>query len=64
MVSDFALPITLFLQEVSREFKSTLEREIGLDDVNTPVPKRSSSNTKPISEDTPQDSVANVEPSE
>ncbi|XP_042044690.1 sec-independent protein translocase protein TATB, chloroplastic-like isoform X2 [Salvia splendens] len=33
------------LQEVSREFKSTLEREIGLDDIDTPVPKRSSTNT-------------------
>ncbi|KAL1531404.1 sec-independent protein translocase protein TATB, chloroplastic-like isoform X1 [Salvia divinorum] len=33
------------LQEVSREFKSTLEREIGLDDIDSPVPKRSGTNT-------------------
>lgn len=33
------------LQEVSREFKSTLEREIGLDDIDNPVAKSSSSNT-------------------
>lgn len=39
------------LQEVSREFKSTLEREIGLDDIDTPVPKRPSSNaTNPTPE--------------
>ncbi|KAK4431469.1 Sec-independent protein translocase protein TATB, chloroplastic [Sesamum alatum] len=51
------------LQEVSREFKSTLEREIGLDDIDTPVPKGSSSNTtKPTSEDTQGDSETNVEP--
>ncbi|KAL0304289.1 UNVERIFIED_CONTAM: Sec-independent protein translocase protein TATB, chloroplastic [Sesamum radiatum] len=51
------------LQEVSREFKSTLEREIGLDDIDNPVPKGSSSNpTKPTSEDTPGDSGTNVEP--
>ncbi|KAH6835060.1 Bacterial sec-independent translocation protein [Perilla frutescens var. hirtella] len=37
------------LQEVSREFKSTLEREIGLDDIDNPVPKSPSSNTtKPM----------------
>ena len=44
------------LQEVSREFKSTLEREIGLDDIDTPVPKRSSTNTT--------QPEANIEPSE
>ncbi|KAL8544030.1 hypothetical protein ACS0TY_004540 [Phlomoides rotata] len=44
------------LQEVSREFKSTLEREIGLDDIDTPVPKRPSSNTtKPTSEESGTD---------
>ncbi|KAL0371721.1 UNVERIFIED_CONTAM: Sec-independent protein translocase protein TATB, chloroplastic [Sesamum calycinum] len=51
------------LQEVSREFKSTLEREIGLDDIDSPVSKGSSSNpTKPTSEDTPGNSGTNVEP--
>ncbi|KAK6135239.1 hypothetical protein DH2020_031011 [Rehmannia glutinosa] len=51
------------LQEVSREFKSTLEREIGLDDIDNPVPKSSSSNTpKPTSEETPVDSGTNIEP--
>ncbi|KAK4384966.1 Sec-independent protein translocase protein TATB, chloroplastic [Sesamum angolense] len=51
------------LQEVSREFKSTLEREIGLDDIDSPVSKGSSSNpAKPTSEDTPGDSGTNVEP--
>ncbi|PIN05155.1 hypothetical protein CDL12_22301 [Handroanthus impetiginosus] len=49
------------LQEVSREFKSTLEREIGLDDVDSPVPK-SSNTTKPTAEDTPPNSGANIEP--
>ncbi|KAL7107086.1 hypothetical protein ACP275_06G032400 [Erythranthe tilingii] len=40
------------LQEVSREFKSTLEREIGLDDIDKPLPKSSGPNTtKPTSED-------------
>ncbi|KAG6411351.1 hypothetical protein SASPL_129432 [Salvia splendens] len=37
------------LQEVSREFKSTLEREIGLDDIDTPVPKRSNASEAPDS---------------
>ncbi|KAG8381289.1 hypothetical protein BUALT_Bualt06G0107000 [Buddleja alternifolia] len=58
------------LQEVSREFKSTLEREIGLDDIDTPVPKRpspspSSDSTEPTPEDKPnEDSGTNIEPSE
>ncbi|GFP82242.1 sec-independent protein translocase protein tatb chloroplastic [Phtheirospermum japonicum] len=52
------------LQEVSREFKSTLEREIGLDDIDNPVPKSPISNpNKPTSEDKPMDSGANIEPS-
>ncbi|KAK6155675.1 hypothetical protein DH2020_009923 [Rehmannia glutinosa] len=51
------------LQEVSREFKSTLEREIGLDDIDNPVPKSSISNTPmPTSEETPVDSGTNIEP--
>ncbi|KAL1555108.1 sec-independent protein translocase protein TATB, chloroplastic-like isoform X1 [Salvia divinorum] len=45
------------LQEVSREFKSTLEREIGLDDIDTPVPKRSS--TTSTTQPTPE---TNIEP--
>ncbi|KAL8557205.1 hypothetical protein ACS0TY_004589 [Phlomoides rotata] len=53
------------LQEVSREFKSTLEREIGLDDIDTPVPKRPSSNTtKPTSEESGKDIESNVSSSE
>ncbi|KAI3458124.1 hypothetical protein Pfo_014787 [Paulownia fortunei] len=51
------------LQEVSREFKSSLEREIGLDDIDNPVPKSSTSNTtKPTPGDTPEDSGTNIEP--
>ncbi|KAL3630626.1 hypothetical protein CASFOL_023610 [Castilleja foliolosa] len=51
------------LQEVSREFKSTLEREIGLDDIDNPVPRSPISNpTKPKSEDKPVDLGANIEP--
>ncbi|KAL6509296.1 hypothetical protein OROGR_022606 [Orobanche gracilis] len=51
------------LQEVSREFKSTLEREIGLDDIDNSVPKISSPNTtKPTSENTPDNSGTNIEP--
>ncbi|KAL6541564.1 hypothetical protein OROGR_011050 [Orobanche gracilis] len=51
------------LQEVSREFKSTLEREIGLDDIDNPVPKMSSPNTtKPTSENTPDNPGTNAEP--
>ncbi|CAA3024962.1 sec-independent protein translocase protein TATB, chloroplastic-like isoform X2 [Olea europaea var. sylvestris] len=34
------------LQEVSREFKGTLEREIGLDEIENPVKKSPSSNAK------------------
>ncbi|KAL2540173.1 sec-independent protein translocase protein TATB [Abeliophyllum distichum] len=44
------------LQEVSREFKSTLEREIGLDETENPVNKSSSSNAKP------EDSELNADP--
>ncbi|KAK6121885.1 hypothetical protein DH2020_044400 [Rehmannia glutinosa] len=51
-------------EEVSREFKSTLEKEIGLDEINNPVPKRFISNNpmpaKPV--DTPEDLEAYVEP--
>ncbi|KAI3471154.1 hypothetical protein Pfo_027817 [Paulownia fortunei] len=53
------------LQEVSREFKSTLEREIGLDEIDNPVPKSFSSNTPrptPTPEDNPEYSGTNVEP--
>ncbi|KAL7108364.1 hypothetical protein ACP275_06G108000 [Erythranthe tilingii] len=42
------------LQEVSREFKSTLEREIGLDDIKNPAPKSYMSNTP---RPTPQDFI-------
>ncbi|XP_042044689.1 sec-independent protein translocase protein TATB, chloroplastic-like isoform X1 [Salvia splendens] len=55
------------LQEVSREFKSTLEREIGLDDIDTPVPKRSSTNTtqpeaniEPKTAEAPAESALNM----
>ncbi|KAL2556090.1 Sec-independent protein translocase protein TATB [Forsythia ovata] len=44
------------LQEVSRDFKSTLEREIGLDETENPVNNSSSSNAKP------EDSELNVDP--
>ncbi|CAI9774136.1 unnamed protein product [Fraxinus pennsylvanica] len=44
------------LQEVSREFKSTLEREIGLDETENPVRKSPSSNAKS------EDSELNVDP--
>ncbi|XP_073018563.1 sec-independent protein translocase protein TATB, chloroplastic-like [Primulina eburnea] len=50
------------LQDVSREFKSTLEREIGLDEPDNQVPRPSTSNTtKPSTEDSTEDSGANIE---
>ncbi|XP_073145418.1 sec-independent protein translocase protein TATB, chloroplastic isoform X1 [Henckelia pumila] len=50
------------LQEVSREFKSTLEREIGLDEPDNQVPSPSTSNTtKPLTEDSTGDLGENVE---
>ncbi|EYU25116.1 hypothetical protein ABFS82_06G031800 [Erythranthe guttata] len=51
------------LQEVSREFKSTLEREIGLDDIDKPLPKSSGPNTtKPTSEAALENLGTNIEP--
>ncbi|XP_073035227.1 sec-independent protein translocase protein TATB, chloroplastic-like [Primulina eburnea] len=50
------------LQAISREFKSTLEREIGLDETDNQMPRPSTSNTtKPLTEDSTEDSGANVE---
>ncbi|KAL8050872.1 hypothetical protein ABFX02_06G108100 [Erythranthe guttata] len=48
------------LQEVSREFKSTLEREIGLDDIKNPAPSSYMSNTP---RPTPQDFIMTDESS-
>ncbi|KAI4351694.1 hypothetical protein L6164_006028 [Bauhinia variegata] len=45
------------LQEVSREFKSTLEREIGLDDISSTTPNRNNSNV-PKSTSTPLSTTA------
>ncbi|KAL7147439.1 hypothetical protein ABFS83_06G107600 [Erythranthe nasuta] len=52
------------LQEVSREFKSTLEREIGLDDIKNPAPTSYMSNTpRPTPQDyMTDDSSTSVEP--
>lgn len=52
--------IFLFLQEVSREFKNTLEREIGLDEVNNPVPTTPTRFPTPL--DFLDDSGTNVAP--
>ncbi|PIN20282.1 hypothetical protein CDL12_07030 [Handroanthus impetiginosus] len=49
------------LQEVSREFKSSLEREIGLDEIDYRVPTNT---PKPTSYDTAEDLKTNVESSE
>ncbi|CAA0824649.1 Sec-independent protein translocase protein TATB-chloroplastic [Striga hermonthica] len=50
------------LQEVSREFKSTLEKEIGLDDTDYRVPKNlSPDTTKPTPGDKLEDFGANTE---
>ncbi|GER46671.1 Sec-independent protein translocase protein TatA [Striga asiatica] len=50
------------LQEVSREFKSTLEKEIGLDDTDYRVPKNLSPDTAKLSPvDKPEDLGANTE---
>ncbi|KZV41032.1 Bacterial sec-independent translocation protein mttA/Hcf106 isoform 1 [Dorcoceras hygrometricum] len=49
-------------EEVSREFKSTLEREIGLDEPDNQVPRPSTSNTtKPVLENNTEDSGDNIE---
>ncbi|KAL0452478.1 UNVERIFIED_CONTAM: Sec-independent protein translocase protein TATB, chloroplastic [Sesamum latifolium] len=48
-------------EEVSREFKSSLEREIGLDEINNPIPRTFSSDiprTAPV--DTSEDSGTNI----
>lgn len=50
-------PFVSFFQDVSREFKSTLEREIGLDEVQNPIQKNYSSsatntNSIPIATET------------
>ncbi|KAL0403160.1 UNVERIFIED_CONTAM: Sec-independent protein translocase protein TATB, chloroplastic [Sesamum radiatum] len=52
-------------EEVSREFKSSLEREIGLDEINNPIPRTFSSDiprTAPV--DTSEDSGTNIESKE
>ncbi|KAK4436284.1 Sec-independent protein translocase protein TATB, chloroplastic [Sesamum alatum] len=53
-------------EEVSREFKSSLEREIGLDEINNnPIPRTFSSDiprTEPV--DTSEDSGTNIESNE
>ncbi|KAL0358941.1 UNVERIFIED_CONTAM: Sec-independent protein translocase protein TATB, chloroplastic [Sesamum angustifolium] len=52
-------------EEVSREFKSSLEREIGLDEVNNPIPRTFSSDiprTAPL--DNSEDSGTNIESKE
>lgn len=57
----------IHMQEVSREFKSTLEREIGLDDIST---QNTYSSSKPSATSTPssttitEDSQAVVDLSE
>lgn len=49
------------LQEVSREFKSTLEKEIGLDELKNPVQGNYTSNTvKPPSTQVPPETLQNV----
>uniref|UniRef100_A0A2N9J1Z8 Uncharacterized protein n=1 Tax=Fagus sylvatica TaxID=28930 RepID=A0A2N9J1Z8_FAGSY len=53
------------LQEVSREFKSTLEREIGLDDISTPNTYSSSrpdATSTPSSTTSTEDSQTVVDP--
>ncbi|XP_011084442.1 sec-independent protein translocase protein TATB, chloroplastic isoform X2 [Sesamum indicum] len=53
------------LQEVSREFKSSLEREIGLDEISNSIPRTFSSDiprTAPM--DTSEDSGTNIESKE
>ncbi|KAL0341037.1 UNVERIFIED_CONTAM: Sec-independent protein translocase protein TATB, chloroplastic [Sesamum radiatum] len=52
-------------EEVSREFKSSLEREIGLDEINNPIPRTFSSDiprTSPL--DNSEDSGTNIESKE
>ncbi|KAI4347575.1 hypothetical protein L6164_008377 [Bauhinia variegata] len=55
------------LQEVSREFKSTLEREIGLDEVSSTTPKANNSNvpkttSTPTSTATVDNSQTTIDP--
>ncbi|KAI3508316.1 hypothetical protein L1887_23322 [Cichorium endivia] len=48
------------LQEVSREFKTTLEKEIGLDELKNPVPGNYTPNTpRPLSTQIPPDTLQN-----
>ncbi|KAK4403609.1 Sec-independent protein translocase protein TATB, chloroplastic [Sesamum angolense] len=52
-------------EEVSREFKSSLAREIGLDEINNPIPRTFSSDiprTAPV--DNSEDSGTNIESKE
>ncbi|KAK9050831.1 hypothetical protein SSX86_030199 [Deinandra increscens subsp. villosa] len=50
------------LQEVSREFKSTLEKEIGIDDLQNPLQGNYTSNTVRSPPDTLQNSQSTVTP--
>lgn len=55
--------LLIHFQDVSREFKSTLEREIGLDDMqNTYNPYRNNYSTPPVAN--PNDSTDVADPSE
>ncbi|XVF53561.1 hypothetical protein PTKIN_Ptkin05aG0108700 [Pterospermum kingtungense] len=57
-------PTIIELQEVSREFKSTLEREIGLDEVSSSTQNTPNRNSPYLSNSTPTPlSVANTEES-
>ncbi|XP_017237261.1 sec-independent protein translocase protein TATB, chloroplastic isoform X1 [Daucus carota subsp. sativus] len=50
------------LQDVSREFKSTLEAEIGLDDIRNPIQSTTNVKTNPLEKITAEDSQMKVDP--